>query len=161
MFISAGYVQAQETMETDGKGSLPLLHSLLWSLHNSTRIKPLPAWRWDLAIKPQLQQWQSQCKHRDDSHSLWPNDVTPLSSQSTNKHRWWWVSEHWCRLSVPNTVTQSCDVQSKPDDITPNGDLTDAQHSDITAHSCSTDIPAADVTPLISVNQQYLLSTWH
>uniref|UniRef100_A0A8C2BHH2 [histone H3]-trimethyl-L-lysine(9) demethylase n=1 Tax=Cyprinus carpio TaxID=7962 RepID=A0A8C2BHH2_CYPCA len=48
-------------------------------------------------------------------------------------------------------VTQSCDVQSKPDDITPNGDLTDAQQSDITAHSCSSDIPACDVIPLISV----------
>uniref|UniRef100_A0A673JEY7 [histone H3]-trimethyl-L-lysine(9) demethylase n=1 Tax=Sinocyclocheilus rhinocerous TaxID=307959 RepID=A0A673JEY7_9TELE len=42
-------------------------------------------------------------------------------------------------------------TEIKPDDITPNDDLTDAQQSDITAHSCSSDIPATYVTPLIFV----------
>uniref|UniRef100_A0A671P507 [histone H3]-trimethyl-L-lysine(9) demethylase n=1 Tax=Sinocyclocheilus anshuiensis TaxID=1608454 RepID=A0A671P507_9TELE len=41
--------------------------------------------------------------------------------------------------------------EDKPDDITPSGDLTDAQQSDIMAYSCSSDIPATDVTPLIFV----------
>ncbi|XP_016321439.1 lysine-specific demethylase 4A-like isoform X1 [Sinocyclocheilus anshuiensis] len=78
-----------------------------------------------------------------------PSDVTS-SSQSTNSivddeppsSNVTFQSEH---------VTQSCDVQCKPDDINQNGDLTDAQQSEVTSHSCSSDIPAADITPFISV----------
>ncbi|XP_026070288.1 lysine-specific demethylase 4A-like isoform X2 [Carassius auratus] len=73
-----------------------------------------------------------------------PCDVTS-SSESTNS-----IADD----EAPNSdvtsqserVTQSCDVQSKTVDINQNGDLTDAQQSEVTSHSCSTDI-----TPLISV----------
>ncbi|XP_059416967.1 lysine-specific demethylase 4A-like isoform X2 [Carassius carassius] len=73
-----------------------------------------------------------------------PCDVTS-SSESTNS-----IADD----EAPNSdvtsqsehVTQSCNVQSKTVDINQNGDLTDAQQSEVTSHSCSTDI-----TPLISV----------
>uniref|UniRef100_A0A9J8BQJ4 [histone H3]-trimethyl-L-lysine(9) demethylase n=1 Tax=Cyprinus carpio carpio TaxID=630221 RepID=A0A9J8BQJ4_CYPCA len=87
-------------------------------------------------------------QQRDDVTPSEPNDVTS-SSQSTNS-----IPDDEAPSSDVTSqsehVTQSCDVQSKPDDITPNGDLTDVQQSDITAHSCSSDIPASDVIPLIS-----------
>ncbi|ROL41633.1 Lysine-specific demethylase 4A [Anabarilius grahami] len=91
-------------------------------------------------------------QQRDDVTPSEPNDVTS-SSQSTNS-----IVDDVAPSSDASQsghVTQSCDVQSKPDDITPNSDptteLTDAQPSDVTAHSCSNDISAADVMPLVSV----------
>uniref|UniRef100_A0A672MN73 [histone H3]-trimethyl-L-lysine(9) demethylase n=1 Tax=Sinocyclocheilus grahami TaxID=75366 RepID=A0A672MN73_SINGR len=78
-----------------------------------------------------------------------PSDVTS-SSQSTNSI----VDDEDPSSNVTSQsehVTQSCDVQCKPDDINQNGDLTDAQQSEVTSHSCSSDIPATDITPLISV----------
>ncbi|XP_059353696.1 lysine-specific demethylase 4A-like isoform X2 [Carassius carassius] len=88
-------------------------------------------------------------QQRDDVTPSEPNDVTS-SSQSTNSI----ADDEAPSIDVTSQsqhVTQSCDVQNKSDDITPNGDLTDAQQSDIMAHSCSRDIPAADIMPLISV----------
>ncbi|XP_048056152.1 lysine-specific demethylase 4A isoform X1 [Megalobrama amblycephala] len=91
-------------------------------------------------------------QQRDDVTLSEPNDVTS-SSQSTNS-----IGDDVAPSSDASQsghVTQSCDVQSKPNDITPNSDptteLTDAQPSDVTPHSCSNDISAADVTPLVSV----------
>uniref|UniRef100_A0A9J7YPL0 [histone H3]-trimethyl-L-lysine(9) demethylase n=1 Tax=Cyprinus carpio carpio TaxID=630221 RepID=A0A9J7YPL0_CYPCA len=79
-----------------------------------------------------------------------PSDVTS-SSQSTNS-----IADDEAPSSDVTSqsehVTQSCDVQSKTSvDINQNGDLTDAQQSEVTSHSCSSDIPDADITPLISV----------
>uniref|UniRef100_A0A671P1P4 [histone H3]-trimethyl-L-lysine(9) demethylase n=1 Tax=Sinocyclocheilus anshuiensis TaxID=1608454 RepID=A0A671P1P4_9TELE len=88
-------------------------------------------------------------QQRDDVTPSEPNNVTS-SSQSTNSI----ADDEAPSIDVTSQsehVTQSCDVQSKPDDITPSGDLTDAQQSDIMAYSCSSDIPATDVTPLIFV----------
>ncbi|KAK9973080.1 hypothetical protein ABG768_023827 [Culter alburnus] len=91
-------------------------------------------------------------QQRDDVTLSEPNDVTS-SSQSTNS-----IGDDVAPSSDASQsghVTQSCDVQSKPNDITPNSDptteLTDAQPSDVTPHSCSNDISAVDVTPLVSV----------
>ncbi|XP_067228813.1 lysine-specific demethylase 4A isoform X2 [Chanodichthys erythropterus] len=91
-------------------------------------------------------------QQRDDVTLSEPNDVTS-SSQSTNC-----IGDDVALSSDASQsghVTQSCDVQSKPNDITPNSDptteLTDAQPSDVTPHSCSNDISAADITPLVSV----------
>ncbi|XP_051752848.1 lysine-specific demethylase 4A isoform X2 [Ctenopharyngodon idella] len=91
-------------------------------------------------------------QQRDDITLSEPSDVTS-SSQSTNS-----IGDDVAPSSDASQsghVTQSCDVQSKPDDITPNSELTteltDAQPSDVTPHSCSNDISPADVTPLVSV----------
>ncbi|XP_067314983.1 lysine-specific demethylase 4A isoform X2 [Pseudorasbora parva] len=92
-------------------------------------------------------------QQRDDVTPSEPSDVTS-SSQSTNR-----ISDDLASSSDASQsghVTQSCDVQSKPDDITPNIDLTtvsitDAQPSDVTPHSCSSDISVADVPPFVSV----------
>ncbi|XP_026112348.1 lysine-specific demethylase 4A-like isoform X2 [Carassius auratus] len=83
-------------------------------------------------------------QQRDDVTPSESNDVTS-SSQSTNSI----ADDEAPSIDVTSQsqhVTQSCDVQNMSDDITPNGDLTDAQQSDIMAHSCS-----FDVMPLISV----------
>uniref|UniRef100_A0A8C1XHB6 [histone H3]-trimethyl-L-lysine(9) demethylase n=1 Tax=Cyprinus carpio TaxID=7962 RepID=A0A8C1XHB6_CYPCA len=82
--------------------------------------------------------------------NVFEHDVTS-SSQSTNS-----IADDEAPSSDVTSqsehVTQSCDVQSKTSvDINQNGDLTDAQQSEVTSHSCSSDIPDADITPLISV----------
>ncbi|XP_016123575.1 lysine-specific demethylase 4A isoform X2 [Sinocyclocheilus grahami] len=132
-----GYAQAEETMETDTpppqqqENQAPPYMEVELSPSNPTSSSDITA------------------QQRDDVTPSEPNDVTS-SSQSTNS-----IADDEAQsidvTSQSEHVTQSCDVQSKPDDITPNGDLTDAQQSDIMAHSCSSDIPATDVTPLIFV----------
>ncbi|XP_043097420.1 lysine-specific demethylase 4A isoform X2 [Puntigrus tetrazona] len=129
-----GYAQAQETMETD----TPPPQQPENQAPPGVEVELSPSSSSDITMQ-----------QRDDVTASEPNDVTS-SSQSTNS-----IADGGT-LSIEVTsqsehITQSCDVQSKPDDITPNGDLTEAQQSDITAHSCSSDIPAVDVMPLTSV----------
>uniref|UniRef100_A0A8C2BI20 [histone H3]-trimethyl-L-lysine(9) demethylase n=1 Tax=Cyprinus carpio TaxID=7962 RepID=A0A8C2BI20_CYPCA len=132
-----GYAQAEEAMETDTPPP------------QQQENQAPPCMEVDLLPSNPTSSSDITMQQRDDVTPSEPNDVTS-SSQSTNS-----IADDEAPSSDATSqsehVTQSCDVQSKPDDITPNGDLTDAQQSDITAHSCSSDIPACDVIPLISV----------
>ncbi|XP_073707302.1 lysine-specific demethylase 4A isoform X2 [Garra rufa] len=139
-----GDVQAEETMETD----TPPPQQQENQAH--------PCMEVELSPSNPTSSSDITTQQRDDITPFEPTDVTS-SSQSTNS-----IADD----EVPSSdvasqsehVTQSCDVQSKPDDITPNGDLADAQQSDITPHSCSSDIPATDVTPLISISTSSISS---
>uniref|UniRef100_A0A9J7ZFJ8 [histone H3]-trimethyl-L-lysine(9) demethylase n=1 Tax=Cyprinus carpio carpio TaxID=630221 RepID=A0A9J7ZFJ8_CYPCA len=137
MCISAGYAQAEEAMETDTPPP------------QQQENQAPPCMEVELLPSNPTSSSDITMQQRDDVTPSEPNDVTS-SSQSTNS-----IPDDEAPSSDVTSqsehVTQSCDVQSKPDDITPNGDLTDVQQSDITAHSCSSDIPASDVIPLISV----------
>uniref|UniRef100_A0A673JES1 [histone H3]-trimethyl-L-lysine(9) demethylase n=1 Tax=Sinocyclocheilus rhinocerous TaxID=307959 RepID=A0A673JES1_9TELE len=137
MCISAGYAQAEETMETDTPPP------------QQQENQAPPCMEVELSPSNPTSSSDITMQQRDDVTPSEPNDVTS-SSQSTNSI----TDDEAPSIDVTSQsehVTQSCDVQSKPDDITPNDDLTDAQQSDITAHSCSSDIPATYVTPLIFV----------
>uniref|UniRef100_A0A8C2J2T7 [histone H3]-trimethyl-L-lysine(9) demethylase n=1 Tax=Cyprinus carpio TaxID=7962 RepID=A0A8C2J2T7_CYPCA len=137
MCISAGYAQAEEAMETDTPPP------------QQQENQAPPCMEVELLPSNPTSSSDITMQQRDDVTPSEPSDVTS-SSQSTNS-----IPDDEAPSSDVTSqsehVTQSCDVQSKPDDITPNGDLTDVQQSDITAHSCSSDIPASDVIPLISV----------
>ncbi|XP_042581284.1 lysine-specific demethylase 4A isoform X2 [Cyprinus carpio] len=132
-----GYAQAEEAMETDTPPP------------QQQENQAPPCMEVELLPSNPTSSSDITMQQRDDVTPSEPNDVTS-SSQSTNS-----IPDDEAPSSDVTSqsehVTQSCDVQSKPDDITPNGDLTDVQQSDITAHSCSSDIPASDVIPLISV----------
>ncbi|XP_016416384.1 lysine-specific demethylase 4A isoform X4 [Sinocyclocheilus rhinocerous] len=132
-----GYAQAEETMETDTPPP------------QQQENQAPPCMEVELSPSNPTSSSDITMQQRDDVTPSEPNDVTS-SSQSTNSI----TDDEAPSIDVTSQsehVTQSCDVQSKPDDITPNDDLTDAQQSDITAHSCSSDIPATYVTPLIFV----------
>uniref|UniRef100_A0A8C1EG52 [histone H3]-trimethyl-L-lysine(9) demethylase n=1 Tax=Cyprinus carpio carpio TaxID=630221 RepID=A0A8C1EG52_CYPCA len=134
--INRCYAQAEEAMETDTPPP------------QQQENQAPPCMEVELLPSNPTSSSDITMQQRDDVTPSEPNDVTS-SSQSTNS-----IPDDEAPSSDVTSqsehVTQSCDVQSKPDDITPNGDLTDVQQSDITAHSCSSDIPASDVIPLIS-----------
>ncbi|XP_057193955.1 lysine-specific demethylase 4A [Triplophysa rosa] len=97
----------------------------------------------------------------DDVTPFEPSDVTS-SSQSNS------ISDVTAQSSDVTTqsdaVTQSCDIQTKPDDVTQNGDvnteLADIEPSDITPHSCSSDITPehhpADMSAQSSINSTHI-----
>ncbi|XP_016339367.1 lysine-specific demethylase 4A isoform X6 [Sinocyclocheilus anshuiensis] len=132
-----GYAQAEETMETHTPPP------------QQQENQAPPCMEVELSPSNPTSSSDITMQQRDDVTPSEPNNVTS-SSQSTNSI----ADDEAPSIDVTSQsehVTQSCDVQSKPDDITPSGDLTDAQQSDIMAYSCSSDIPATDVTPLIFV----------
>ncbi|XP_055068905.2 lysine-specific demethylase 4A [Misgurnus anguillicaudatus] len=58
--------------------------------------------------------------------------------------------------SQSDAITQSCDNHTKPDDVTQNGDLADVQLSDITPHSCSSDVVLAEQSAQASINSTHI-----
>ncbi|XDV36474.1 hypothetical protein PO909_006242 [Leuciscus waleckii] len=136
-----GDVKAEETMETDTPPP------------QQQENQAPPCMEAELSPSNPTSSSDVTMQQRDDITPSDPSDVTS-SSQSTNS-----LGDDVAPRSDASQsghVTQSCDVQTIPDDITPNTDLTtvsitDAQPSDVTPHSCSSDISAADVTPLVSV----------
>ncbi|XP_077055925.1 lysine-specific demethylase 4A isoform X2 [Siphateles boraxobius] len=136
-----GDVKAEETMETDTPPP------------QQQENQAPPCMEAELSPSNPTSSSDITMQQRDDIASSDPSDVTS-SSQSTNS-----IGDDVAPRSDASQsehVTQSCDVQTIPDDITPNTDLTtvsitDAQPSDVTPHSCSSDISAADVTALVSV----------
>ncbi|XP_056122001.1 lysine-specific demethylase 4A [Rhinichthys klamathensis goyatoka] len=136
-----GDVKAEETMETDTPPP------------QQQENQAPPCMEAELSPSNPTSSSDITMQQRDDITPSDPSDVTS-SSQSTNS-----IGDDVAPpsdASQSGHVTQSCDVQTISDDITPNTDLTtvsitDAQPSDVTPHSCSSDISAADVTPLVSV----------
>ncbi|KAK7154774.1 hypothetical protein R3I93_009659 [Phoxinus phoxinus] len=136
-----GDVKAEETMETDTPPP------------QQQENQAPPCMEAELSPSNPTSSSDITMQQRDDITPSDPSDVTS-SSQSTNNIGDD-VAPH-SDASQSGHVTQSCDVQTIPDDITPNTDLTsvsitDARPSDVTPHSCSSDISAADATPLVSV----------
>ncbi|XP_039512442.1 lysine-specific demethylase 4A isoform X1 [Pimephales promelas] len=131
-----GDVEAEETMETDTPPP------------QQQESQAPPCMEAELSPSNPTSSSDIAMQQRDDITPSDP-DVTS-SSQSTNS-----IGDDVALssdASQSGQVTQSCDVQTISDDITPNTvSITDAQPSDVTPHSCSSDISAADVTPLVSV----------
>ncbi|XP_051567316.1 lysine-specific demethylase 4A isoform X2 [Myxocyprinus asiaticus] len=142
--------KAEETMETDtpppnqqGNQAHPCTEAEL----SSSNQQPHPTSSSDITTQPQPSNDIPPPETSDVTSSSQSNNISDETSydvaQSSDV-----MAKSSDVTSQSGDVTQSCDVHSKPEDITQIGklktELSDARPSDITPHSCSSDITDED-----------------
>lgn len=155
MSADPGEGKAEETMQTDAPppnlegNQAPPPHTE--EQVSPSNQQPQPTSSSDITTQAQ----------EDDITPLEPSDVTSSSqSNSMSDESNDAMAQSSDFTTQSDAVTQSCDIQAKPDDIDVNTELTDIQPSDITPHSCSSDITPeenpADMSAQSSINSTHI-----